>query len=165
MTRPMRHIRREVPPWQPTPTVTECGRDIVDSMRVIGRGEWRAIARDLAEERAVWARAGVKAVPKRKAPDVCLTCVETCARHPRWDLDPLAVLWRMFEMAGPLRDLDGVRARAELKALADLAVGDAVRFAELVDRHERDYRDRARPARRRPDPDQVAVVAAIRKVL
>ena len=147
MTGRVRHVRREALPWQPPQPVTECGRRITDRMQVMSRGEWRNIARDLAEERAVWARAGVNATPTRKAPNVCGTCWATCQHHPGWDYDPLAVLNRAFEAAGPLRTLDGVRARAELKALADMMLADPGRFAELADRHERDYHALARPAR------------------
>lgn len=167
----MRHIRREALPWQAPLDRTECGREITGRMPVMSRREWSDIARDLAEERAAWKRLGSGTPLNRKAPNVCATCVTTCRLHPSWDHDPLAVLHRVFEINGPLRTMDGVRVRAELKALADLAtLVNSTRFVELAAQHEEEYRWRARSrqagrADRQATPVDPGVIVAALKTL
>lgn len=112
------HVRRPGLPWRQEQSRTECGQVIKgDSANVITRDEFFAKIKREGDRRARYS--------------TCQTCLDTAARWPSWDQDPVRCLGR--EGSVHYGRAVNPQFKNELLALAMLVERHREEFAELLE--------------------------------
>jgi len=111
------HVVRARLPWRTVESKTECGRD-VDQARLITREDLLAKVRKQGQARA--------------AMTTCMTCWETCQRHPGWEDSPSAVIARQATSWTWARTPESAQVDRELWALAALVAAHQEEYAALL---------------------------------
>lgn len=112
MKDPVDHVRRPDLPWR-TSRLTECGKPINDVAKWIERDELLKREKEYGKQRTAML--------------TCMTCWETAARWPPFDVEPMAAVSR--EVYGGRADPAFTK---ELRALAALATKYRDEFDEFM---------------------------------
>lgn len=109
---PLSHVSRPTPPWR-EPEETECGRPLAEVEQWVTRDQAGALIRKYGSQRAAFL--------------LCMTCVNTANRHPRWEISPMGVLARKPAGRGGYKVSD-----LEMRAVAMLVEQHRAEFDQLL---------------------------------